>query len=150
MCRSFLLLSSLYNWQIDSMLPCVCSIIDHRRRQNVVKISVTLSPAARMPLLCFHHIWRHPSDVRCSMFNVRCLTPDFRCPMPAMMSYVFLCVMSVVWFLMSDFQCSMSDIWCPMSVSDVRCLISFDWCLMSDIWCLISENLGKNRWHLWK
>ena len=27
--------------QIDSMLPCVCSVIDHRGRQNVVKTSVT-------------------------------------------------------------------------------------------------------------
>ena len=27
--------------QIDSLLPCVCSVIDHRRRQNVVRTSVT-------------------------------------------------------------------------------------------------------------
>jgi len=25
--------------QIDSMLPCICSVIDHRRRQNVVRPS---------------------------------------------------------------------------------------------------------------
>ena len=25
-------------WQIDSMLPCVCSVIDHRWRQNFVRI----------------------------------------------------------------------------------------------------------------
>ena len=42
--------------QIDSMLPWVCSVIDHRGRQNVVKTSVTHSPAARVPLLCFYHI----------------------------------------------------------------------------------------------
>ena len=30
--------------QLDSMLPCVCSVIDHRRRQNLVKTSVTHSP----------------------------------------------------------------------------------------------------------
>ena len=27
--------------QIDSMLLCACSVTDHRRRQNVVKTSVT-------------------------------------------------------------------------------------------------------------
>ena len=30
-----------YIKQIDSMLPCVCSVIDHRGRQNVVRTSVT-------------------------------------------------------------------------------------------------------------
>ena len=35
--------------QIDSMLPCVCSGKDHRRRQNVVRTSVT-------PLFCSYHI----------------------------------------------------------------------------------------------
>ena len=34
-------LCSLYIKQIDSMLPWVCSVIDHRGRQNVVKISLT-------------------------------------------------------------------------------------------------------------
>ena len=42
--------------QIDSMLPCVCSVIDHRGRQNVVKTTVTHSPAARVPLRCFYDI----------------------------------------------------------------------------------------------
>ena len=42
--------------QIDSMLPWVCSVIDYRGRHNVVKTSVTHSPAARVPLLCFYHI----------------------------------------------------------------------------------------------
>ena len=42
--------------QIDSMLPWVCSVIYHRRRQNVVKTSVTHASAARVPLLCFYHI----------------------------------------------------------------------------------------------
>ena len=40
--------------QIDSMLPWVCSVKDHRRRQNVVKTLVTYSPAASVPLLCFY------------------------------------------------------------------------------------------------
>ena len=30
--------------QMDSMLPCVCSEIDHRRHQNVVRTAVTQSP----------------------------------------------------------------------------------------------------------
>ena len=32
--------------QVDSMLPCVCSVIDHRRHQNVVRTSVTHSAIA--------------------------------------------------------------------------------------------------------
>ena len=35
--------------QIDSMLPWICSVIDHRGRQNVVKTSVTTLP-------CFQHV----------------------------------------------------------------------------------------------
>ena len=36
---------------------CVSSLlIDHRGRQNVVKTTVTHSPAARVPLLCFYDI----------------------------------------------------------------------------------------------
>ena len=42
--------------QIDSMLPWVCSVIDHRGSQNVVKTTVTHSPAARVPLLCFYDL----------------------------------------------------------------------------------------------
>ena len=41
--------------QIDFMLPWVCSVIYHRRRQNVVKTSVTHASAARVPLPCFYH-----------------------------------------------------------------------------------------------
>ena len=42
-----------YLKQIDSMLPCVCKVIDHRRRQNVVRTSVTHSATLRGPLLLF-------------------------------------------------------------------------------------------------
>ena len=42
-----------YIKQIDSMLPCVCSVIDQRRRENVVRTSVTHSPVARVPLFLF-------------------------------------------------------------------------------------------------
>ena len=38
------------------MLPCVCSVIDHRGRQNVVRTSVTHSAAPRVPLFCSYHI----------------------------------------------------------------------------------------------
>ena len=46
--------------QIDSMLPCVCSVIDHRRHQNVVRILVT-----HFCFVClffvlttfYHHLW---------------------------------------------------------------------------------------------
>ena len=43
--------------QIDSMLPWVCSVIEPRRHQTVVKTSVTHSPAAHVPLLCCDHIF---------------------------------------------------------------------------------------------
>ena len=45
-----------YIKQIDFMLPCVCSVIDHRGRQNVVRTLVTHSAAPRVPLLCSYHI----------------------------------------------------------------------------------------------
>ena len=45
-----------YIKQIDSMLPCVCSVIDHRGRQNVVRTTVTQSAAPRVPPFCSHHI----------------------------------------------------------------------------------------------
>ena len=39
------------------MLPCVCSVIDHRGRQNVVRTSMTHSAAPRVPLFCSYHIF---------------------------------------------------------------------------------------------
>ena len=38
------------------MLPCVCSVIDHKGRQNGVRTSVIHSAAPRVPLLCSYHI----------------------------------------------------------------------------------------------
>jgi len=35
-----------YVKQIDSMLPCICPVIDHRGRQSVVRTSVTHSAIA--------------------------------------------------------------------------------------------------------
>ena len=34
------------------MLPCICSVIDHSGRQNVVRTSATNSAAPRVPLFC--------------------------------------------------------------------------------------------------
>ena len=42
-----------YIKQIDSMLPCVCSVIDHRGRQNVVRTSVTHSAIASCATFLF-------------------------------------------------------------------------------------------------
>ena len=50
-CSSFFLY--YYIKQIDSMLPCVCSVIDHRRRQNVVRTSVTHSAIASCATFLF-------------------------------------------------------------------------------------------------
>ena len=55
-CVSVFFFSDHFIKQIDSMLPWVCSVIDHGGRQNVVKTKVTPSPAARVPLLCFYDI----------------------------------------------------------------------------------------------
>ena len=45
-----------YIKQIDSKLLCVCLVIDHRGRQNVVRTSVTHSAVPRVPLFCSYHI----------------------------------------------------------------------------------------------
>ena len=42
--------------QIDSKLLCVCSVIDHRWCQNVVRTSVTHSAAPRVPFFCSYPI----------------------------------------------------------------------------------------------
>ena len=54
MTSSLKLFSILYYIkQIDSKLPCVCSVIDRRGRQNVVRTSLTHSAAPRVPLFLF-------------------------------------------------------------------------------------------------
>ena len=45
-----------YVKQIDSMLPCVCSVIDHRWSQNVVRTSVTHSGYS---LVCHFFVFNH-------------------------------------------------------------------------------------------
>ena len=42
--------------QLYSMLPCIFSVIDHRRHQNVVRTSVTHSATPHVPRFCFDHI----------------------------------------------------------------------------------------------
>ena len=49
-CRS---LFRYYIKQIGSLLPCVCSVIDHRRRQNAVRTSVTHSAIASCATFLF-------------------------------------------------------------------------------------------------
>ena len=44
-----------YIKQIDSKLPCVCSVIDYRGRQNVVRTSVTLGCASCATFLFLPH-----------------------------------------------------------------------------------------------
>ena len=64
--------------QIDSMLPWVCSVTNHWERQNVVKTSVTHSPAARVPLLhvftTFHVTTWQLNDVMGILFSLLCST----------------------------------------------------------------------------
>ena len=48
------------------MLPWVCSEIDHRGRQNMVKTSVTYWPAARVPLFLFLSHF----DVICYLWSI--------------------------------------------------------------------------------
>ena len=52
--KTFLILYDIK--PIDSKLLCICSVIHHRGRQNVVRTSVTHSAAPRVPLFCSYHI----------------------------------------------------------------------------------------------
>ena len=56
-----------YIEQIDSMLPCVCSVIDHRRRQNVVRTSVTHSAIVS----CATFLFLPHFDVICDLLQTR-------------------------------------------------------------------------------
>ena len=76
---------SLYNIkETHSMLPCVCSVIDHRRRQNVVITSVTHSAitscATFFVLITFWcHLW--PISDACQHGIYLCNKSQFRkCP----------------------------------------------------------------------
>ena len=48
-----------FRYYINKKIPCCRvshSVMDHRRRQNVVRTSVTHSAAPRVPLFCSYHI----------------------------------------------------------------------------------------------
>ena len=57
-----------YIKQIDSMLPCICPVIDHRGRQNVVRTSVTHSAIAS----CATFLFLPHFDVICDQLLDRC------------------------------------------------------------------------------
>ena len=42
--------------EIDSMLLCFCTVINHGRCQNVVRTSVILTAVCCVPCFCTHHI----------------------------------------------------------------------------------------------
>ena len=45
-----------YIKQLDSKLLCVCSVINHRGRQSVVRTSVTHEAQPSVPHFCSYHI----------------------------------------------------------------------------------------------
>ena len=53
---------------MDSKLPCVCSVIDHRRRQNVVRTALTHSPNG----LCATYLLLPQFEVICNLLLNRC------------------------------------------------------------------------------
>ena len=57
-----------YIKQIDSMLPCICPVIDHRGRQNVERTSVTHSAIAP----CATFLFLPHFDVICDLLLDRC------------------------------------------------------------------------------
>ena len=57
-----------YIRQIDSMLPYICPVIDHRGRQNVVRTSVTHSAIAS----CATFLFLPHFDVICDLLLDRC------------------------------------------------------------------------------
>ena len=57
-----------YITQIDSMLPCICPVIDHRGRHNVVRTSVTHSAIAS----CATFLFLPHFDVICDLLLDRC------------------------------------------------------------------------------
>ena len=60
-----------YIKQIDSMLPCVCSVIDHRNHQNVVRTSVTHLAAPRVPLWSITEQTHGNIESFCKLYHAR-------------------------------------------------------------------------------
>jgi len=64
--KNYFIFSSLFHYyikQIDFMLLCVCSVIDHRRRQNVLRTSATHLVIA----LCATFLFLPHFDVVCDL-----------------------------------------------------------------------------------
>ena len=60
--------------QVDSMLPCVCSVIDHRSRQNVVRTSMThLAIASCATFFCSYHILTSSVIYYCTDARQHCI-----------------------------------------------------------------------------
>ena len=75
------------------MLPCVCSVIDHRGRQNVVRTSVTHSAAPRVSLFFFLPHF----DVICDLLlNRRTATWNL---------FVNYCIVFTVYYILSFSAC---------------------------------------------
>ena len=73
-----------YIKQIDSMLPCICPVIDHRGRQNVVRTSVTHSAVAS----CATFLFLPHFDVICDLLLDRCTATwnlFVKCVLPSLM-----------------------------------------------------------------
>ena len=65
--------SSLFRYyikQIESMLPCVCSVIDHRWRQNVVRTSAIALCATFILTTFWRHLWSITEQTHSSMESV--------------------------------------------------------------------------------
>ena len=52
----FIVFFICYIKQVDYIFPCVCTVIGHRRRQNLIKTSVTHSAVLREPLTCIRRL----------------------------------------------------------------------------------------------
>lgn len=58
-----------YLKQLDSKLPCVCSLVDHRRQQNMVRTSVMHTSVPCVPFLFLTHF-----DMICDLFLNRSMS----------------------------------------------------------------------------
>ena len=56
--------------QIDSILPCVCPVIDHRKWQLVFKTSATHSASPHVSILVLNTFWPHLSNRRTVTWNI--------------------------------------------------------------------------------
>ena len=109
--------------QIDSKLSCVCSVIDHRGCQNVVRTSVTHSAAPRVPLFCSYHILK--SSVIYYWTDARQL------------------VKNKLW---ASRRCVISHPW--HIITRLQCTFSFVSCNVGSWWKLMSNDNSRLKCHL--